>query len=106
MAAEKEMSPTARMRSEKAEQQARDRELITAENEASAKALDERTVRLRAMRLERDRKEADEAAQAAALAKKAAASKKKASAKKAAPAKKVASGKKVAPAKTKATPST
>lgn len=82
MSVPKQASPTARMRAERADQQARERDVVKAETEAAAKAVEDRTARLRKLRLEKEKVdgEAAEAAQAAKAAAKKPARKKKASA--------------------------
>ena len=92
MSSSKEASPTARMRAERADQQARERDIVKAETVAAAQALDDRTARLRQLRLAKEKTdgEAAEAVEAAKVAAKVAAKAAKKPAKKAAPkAKKV-----------------
>jgi hypothetical protein len=59
--AQKERSPTSLARDEKKQQQAAEAEQVWAEAAAEAQATVDRTAQLKALRLERDRKEADEA---------------------------------------------
>ena len=59
--AHKERSPASLARDEKKQQQAAEAEQVWAEAAAGAQATDDRTAQLKALRLERDRKEAAEA---------------------------------------------
>lgn len=58
--AEKQRSPLAQARAEKAEQRASEAEQVRAEVAAEARAVDDKTARLRALRLERDRQDGTE----------------------------------------------
>lgn len=85
MSSSKEASPTARMRAERADQQARERDIVKAETAAAAQALDDRTARLRKLRLAKEKTDG-EAAEAAEAVKAAAKGAKKPARKKKVPA--------------------